>query len=446
MEIRLLAGTPTSDTSTTGWTDYTDYLPETQWTVHQKVGAPIDTLSITLRDFNANLDIQKGHDIVIEDFNDPTVRLFGGTIANKVSRPVGIERELSITAQDYTLLLERATIRKQYKARLTDWEVIVDAVVTAGRTEINTDRVRIGRNMDALDFQNSTLSSMMDAIIGITGYKWHVDAWKRLHYYPNSFYAGSFIFSDLPDFSASYPYYEPVMNETLATWNAVNIEGASGISEDIVDIYSNANDIKKFTVGQQPGTHELEREPTTADDTDPHLFIERNTGTNDSPVWTRQIVKTPGEAVAIADVVWTSIGSMLEWASAPPNIENSFRIKGRELTPAVVRAQDSEAIARHGRQYRYSMIVPEATTVNKAYDIGQGFLRDYDDKATISFKHNQDGMETGSLTRLRSANLGLQEVLIFIYSTDIRMIGGETAEYSVNSEILDPAIIFGPTP
>ena len=97
----------------------------------------------------------------------------------------------------------------------------------------------------------------------------------------------------------------------------------------------------------------------------------------------------------------------------------------------------SEAIARHGREYAGSLLIPEATSLERAYDLGLSYLRDYSDKTTISFIHNQDGMDVGVVTKLNNSVLDLAEELIFVYEQTTTVLGGDVAEYQVSAELLD---------
>ena len=87
---------------------------EQSWSLNRKAGAVINNTSLTLYDKASSIKIQRGHDIVIEDYNDSTVRFFGGTVAQVSYVSLGVERQISLRAQDYTLLANRTSIRKSY--------------------------------------------------------------------------------------------------------------------------------------------------------------------------------------------------------------------------------------------------------------------------------------------------------------------------------------------
>ena len=68
MKVRILIGAPKGTSGTTG---YTEYEPiEQSWSLNRKAGAVINNTSLTLYDKASSIKIQRGHDIVIEDYND----------------------------------------------------------------------------------------------------------------------------------------------------------------------------------------------------------------------------------------------------------------------------------------------------------------------------------------------------------------------------------------
>ena len=368
-----------------------------------------------------------------------TVRFFGGTVAQVSYVSLGIERQISLRAQDYTLLANRTSIRKSY-SRQMDSAVIKDAIMHVGRTEIDTSMVEDGRVVGPLEYTGGSLSSLMDQLIEITGYTWEIDAFKRLHYHPKPFIAGKFFFSDTPDYSASFPFYNPSYTQTLAHWNQVAILGASAISDNITDTYIGDGTQVVFILGQQGYTEPLLREPTTANDTNPFLLVEINTGTGTNPTWEIRKVATDTNFAPSVDVLWNPFTYKLTFKVAPPNLNNAFRVTGRTLAPAAVINRDSNAVARHGRVYEGSTIVPDATTIEQAQDIAIAYLRDYSDKDVIDFVTNKDGLETSSVTRLNSDILGIPESPIFVYGITTKLLGGEVAEHRVSAEILNTII------
>ena len=321
-----------------------------------------------------------------------------------------------------------------------DSAVIKDAIMHVNRTEIDTSMVEDGRVVGPLEYTGGSLSSLMDQLSEITGYTWEIDAFKRLHYHPKPFIAGKFFFSDTPDYSASFPFYNPSYTQTLAHWNQVAILGASAISDNITDTYIGDGTQVVFILGQQGYTEPLLREPTTANDTNPFLLVEINTGTGTNPTWEIRKVATDTNFAPSVDVLWNPFTYKLTFKTAPPNLNNAFRVTGRTLAPAAVINRDSNAVARHGRVYEGSTIVPDATTIEQAQDIAIAYLRDYSDKDVIDFVTNKDGLETSSVTRLNSDILGIPESPIFVYGITTKLLGGEVAEHRVSAEILNTII------
>lgn len=429
------------------FTDHSSNLIESSWNIRQKSGSSIDTIVLELHDKSRSLSFEAGQDVILEDFSNPTVRLFGGIIQQIAIVPLGIERLWRLESQDYTILAHKNTVRKTYDAiGQTDKSIIQDAFLESGLTEIDvSSKVQEGRVLDAINFQGSSLAAMLDEISTITGFVWIIDYHKRLHYHPRSFEAaGSFgvDFSDAPNEVSSFPFYSPSRTKTLATWNVVELQGSKETSNDITDIYSSNGVDKVFITGSQKGTSPIDRPPSTANPDTGYVTVEVNTGTDGSPIWTVKTVRLEEDTGAIlgtnCDVLWNPLYRRLQFFTAPPNFAtNSFRLKGRYLVDVIIQNEDTAAIATHGRRFKGSLIIPEVTDLRTAQDLAIAYLRENSDKEHVILSTDKDLQEPlCRTTRVTSTALGLTNALCLVDEVEISMLGGETAEWRLVCEVL----------
>jgi len=444
MKIRLLidqrTGNPDKDSGV--FIDHTSTILEQEWEIFQHTGSQIDTLAFILHDPTATTLVEQGQDVLVEDFTNPSIRHFGGVIVDVGIVTVGIGRYLLIEAQDYTILADRNTVRKVYVLE-TDQAIIQDAFTEAGVLEVVTskevDQIRASLT---LNFQGSTLRSVMDTIASITNASWFIDSFKVLHYKPKGAVSTTKNFSDNPDDSTTFPIYNWKMNKQLGEWNVLELQGGKDVSVDLTDVYSGDGSTTIYITGEQSGTNPIDRAPSTAD----IVLIDKNTGTDGTPVWTAQTVAhESADDAGTADVIWNPDNGRVEFAVAPPNFAtNSWRITGRYLVDTIVIAQDSEAIARAGRIYKGSLTIPEAVTLAEANDLAVAWLKEHSDRIMIRFDTNEDGVELDRTTQITHSISGITAEDAFIYGLGIRLIGAETAEYTIEAEILN-SLIFVPS-
>jgi hypothetical protein len=431
-----------SEPHTVNMTDFTDDFPaviEQNWEISQTVGSTLDVLTLDLDDPNNTINIQQGYDIIIEDYDNPTIRHFGGVIVQVSLRSQGVGRIIRLTAQDWTMLISRAAIRKTYeKIGQTDKSIIQDAVIEQAKLlEIDVSRVQESRTMDVLNFQGTNLTQILNTIAEITGYVWHVDPFKVLHYHSRSFLPQDHAYSDKPDNVTTFNYYGFRLDKNLADWNVIELQGGYGLSLDITDIYSGDGSTKIFITGSQTGTNPIYY---PQEDTE-QIVVEVNTNTNASPTWTVKDVELEGESGITlgtnADVLWNPVYRRLQFHTAPPNFVNGFRVKGRYHLPIIVINEDSSAIAVHGRRFKGILIINESDQVKQAHDLAMAFLREHSDRLDITFRTNHDLPVVGAETTITSSKFGLTAESIMISRSVFRLLGGTEAEYTVSAQIIN---------
>lgn len=415
-------------------------VEEQSWTITQTLGSSIDVIQLDLYDLENTFAIFPGFDIVVEDFNAPAVRFFGGIITRVTYLSRGIYRVLRIQAADYTKLADTATIRRTYESiGQTDKSIIQDAF-TRERPEINVSNVQEGRTISPMRFTGTSLSALLDQISSITAFVWRIDYFKQLHYKPLSYDVNLLTFSDTPNSAAavaSYPYYNPVIDHKLGDWNVVELAGAEGISDNVTDTYPGDGSTTVFTLGQEPGTVLLTHGPDDANDDNPYLFIQSDEGAG---LVTRNVRLETDSGVILginADVLWNPLTGRIEFDTAPANLATGFTVKGRYLIPHLTVAVDNRSVFLQGRQLRASIVNQDAKNVDDAYDRALAYLREHSDKILIRFTTNQDGLVPGSTTKFTGQRFNLTEAIMLINEVTIRLVGAETAEYIVNGEMVN---------
>jgi hypothetical protein len=425
--------------------DHQAYLLDNSWTIDDNDGSVIDSIELELLDETNTLSIVRDKDLIVEDFDDATTRFFAGIITEVVIVPEGIGRIWNITAQDWKLILDRATFQKDY-VNDTDKVIIQDAFVEAGITEINTsDLVESSRIIERASFRGSTLRQMMETTSKITGFFWDINKFKKLVYRtPNSTLA-AFNFSDAADESSTFFYQNISLRQRSGQYNSVEVIGGKRLSSDVVNIYSGNGTKKVFhltmdnadVIGQT--YKQIFREPEFQTDgetenTGKVILVQENTGTNASPVWTDRLVgiedqDTLGEAGI--QVIWNPEIWQLEWASAPPNFSlGAWRVRGRYWGHAIWSERNETAIDTSGREFKKVLNRPEIETDDEAHDIATAFLEEQGPEDGILLNFDKDGLIVGSLVKVTSSALGLTGNFHRVRHLSTSVIGGTVIKYS----------------
>lgn len=457
MKLNVLIGPARTDNLTLGYTDYrSTAVIEDGWETSARSGSVIDVLSMMLHDQDASIDIKTGYDIVIAEQGNPNNRLFGGLIVQQHYVPLGLGRDIHLTCQDYTTLLDRATVRKTYEvASQTDRGIIQDAFVQAGLTEINTSAfVQTGRIIPTMNVKGSTLRTLLDQLAEITGFIWRVDYHKNLIYKSRtSGLTGTapirFGFSTASDDVDTFPFYNESYTSDIADFNFLELQGGKDVSDDQVEIYAGDGVSKIFTTGsaQQANRNPI-RQPRKGFES---VEIQLNTGSQGSPDFdTELVVGLEGDASLglgspAVEVLWNPLTRRIEFDTAPLDGSNGWRIKGRYLFDLIIQHADTASIARLKRIFKASMIVPEATELDTAVELALAFMRENTGRETIIFTTNKD-MTTdivGDTIKVTDSRIGLDSALFVVNSLSIRLLGGETFEYIIEAQNLTTALIFG---
>ena len=454
MKFKLLINVPTYRLSATNYAETNLIEPSLDGTM--TMGGTIDSLSFELDDPDNSLVLHEGYDVTLEELDRPSNRFFGGIVQSIQYMQSGLGRRIRVSCQDWTALLDKMTIRKKYeKAGQTGQSIIKDVFLVAVQQEgqpadefDTSEFVQADRTVAALNFQGTSLTSIIRQIADITGYVWFVDPFKKLHYHPPTFGVGA-QYSDVPDNITTFPLYDLTVSKDLADWNTIELVGGKGVSDDVTETYAGDATSKIFVTGVQANTNQIHL--GKKDDEEGLPFIERNTGSQGSPTWTTQTIKLESEPGAVlgttADVLWNPFQHKLTFHVAPLNGSNGFRITGRYFVPVMVINRDTRSVDKHNRVFKASMTVPEATDVEQAYDLAMAYLREHSDRIRFSFTTNAD-TETIPERQIMPCDVifitntafNLTEEVCLVEKVSFNIVGGETLAYRVSGKVINASL------
>jgi hypothetical protein len=418
--------------------DRTSLLGE-DWVINSNDGAIIDTLELKLHDANNSVLVVTGQDLIIEKSDDDTVRYFGGIVAEASQQRLGLGRVWSILAQDWKLILDRAVVFSKSYVNQTDQAIIQDAFTEAGVTEINTSSISVGRTIDEISFEGTTLRNIMELMISITGFRWDVDYFKVLVYEEEGTKTVDFELSDDPDESTTFPYYNFSYTEEVAQFSRIKIRGANQVSADTEDIYAGDGATILFQTGpaQQPGASAISRAPLLnfagSANTSNRVIVELNTGSQGSPSWSTQNVGIEGQdpLSSAVPVVWNALGRSFKFNTAPSDFTNAFRIKGRYLSPLSVVIEDDARSASLGRTFTKIVNQPDIITEDAAVDVAVALMRMHGTKLYARCTTDQDAPVVGSIIKITNAIAGLTARRMLVHRMTTRLVGGTSAQYAL---------------
>ena len=435
--------------------DYTNYISNYEWIIETSDQDDIDVLRMDFEDADISgeiydpivggfvlrqgrLDIKRGYNIIIESFSDSTIRYFGGIIVELDTREDGLDNLVSVTAQDWKMLLDRSSFSKKYTLK-TDKQIIQDAFTVAKISEITTDLVQESRVMPFLEFAGHSLRSMLVTVSEVTNLKWWVDPFKRLHYEPEGVTQAAFRLSDNPDNVVSFPFYNTNYIEELGNFNEVEVRGGYRPSDEITETFSGNGTQKIWILGSDNNSsgdvsEPMELPPTREfiDAIDPNLderlVVEKNTGTNLQPVWETVDVQPDNDNAIHGEVEWNPGFRRIEWRDPPVALTNSWRVSGRRFMPLIINYPDLSAQARAGRIFKHTIHDVNITTRQMGYDKALALIRENSDKERLSGSIQHEGLYTGETILVTSERYQMNNRPLKVHGMNIRLLGGDVAE------------------
>ncbi len=414
------------------------------WSLALNKGAEIDVASFSLDDPTSILSVVEGKEVLITQTDvSPEVRIFGGIATQVQQVPSGFGRVLNVIAQDWTILLHRATVDKDYASQ-TDKVIIADIFSEAGITELDVaTNVQAIHTFDNLRFTGHTLYQVLDLLAEVSGAVWYIDPDKNLIYQAASTSLASFSLSDSPNDSSSFGYWNlQHFKDVSSLYNEVVVRGGKELSADKTGTHGSDGVLTVFAAVDEDGIS-ITDPPSGADTAFTPQGVERvevfvNTNTNASPTWTQQGVGLEDEDTLGAsfdgktvDVLWNQLARRLEFNTAPPNFaDNAYQVKGRYRIQIQVKRRNAASIASLGRTFSKTIVDLSILTTNMAIDVALAFLNENGiTKEQVVCQFDHDGLKI--LDRITFVNSGFGINASFLtQALKLDFQGGKIAFYT----------------
>jgi hypothetical protein len=405
-------------------TDLTSKLGERTWSVSQVDGAAIDMMSFVIHDpDNSVTAIARGKDVILEKSDNALVRYFGGLIFRITIIPVGLGRELHVTAQDWKVILDRSSFSARY-TNSADNTIIAAGFTAAGLSEFNTstDVDRIRTSIPGITFQGTSVRAMMDQLADMTVAVWGVDAFKKVFYRKLARTSAAVNLSDTPDNSLTYPMQNSTQILEMGLFNTVQIKGTKRHSTDVTDTYASDNSQTFFKLGVDD-KHSIYFAPDGED----RIKIYHNTGTEGTPTWTSDVVgledqDTNGQA-GITVLINIASGHVI-FNTAPGNFAtNGWRIKGKYLSAVIGLAEDEDQVILDGRAYTKTINLGNVDTVDALQDVAEEFLNRNGPKDVIICDTEYDTFYVGQVIEVTHSTYGITRKLYYVEKIRLSMKG-----------------------
>ena len=199
-----------------------DSCNEASLRINSILGMTVDTAQLEIFDRTMDLDIRLMSDIKIlrilsltqEGYIDETETIFGGIITECTTRPYGHMLVHSLSCQDYGIFLDTTFVEQSFRAGFSDRQVIqkcfekADWGTLAKDHEISADQyVETGIvSMASQNYEYASLADILNTICSYSGYSYHVDYDKELHYFSKGSNTADFTFTDYPETSSDISY------------------------------------------------------------------------------------------------------------------------------------------------------------------------------------------------------------------------------------------------
>ena len=431
-------------------TDRQDNLPEDEWTIERNAHGKLDHTSFVIDDPTNTISLTRGKNVIIEDFNDSNNRHFGGILTEVTGRTEGLGRRFSCKALDWTFLLDRALVNFTYRGK-SDQSIITDAtdgIFVKSETDLSdftytTATVREGNaNTQYLQFKRNTVRDIMDMLKDMASvdgapFVWYVDPFKNIYYEVFGTTSHAFHLSDAPDDSDSFSYMGLAQHFNMSKLvNRVTVEGAFLRELYADDIAIASTDYGADGVNTKFNLGDLWQ----ASSGNERIKVFINDGADAEPTWGSETEKTVGlagsDTLSSKDTLWDPAARTLEWATAPPNKDHSFRVEGDRLRALIQTEEDETSINDLGRIYGYS--VKDVTLLSDEHVTlrAKAILEDLgSEKERLSLRTTKDGIVPGKNIGMVNSIMGIgsasDPAQYLVDKVVTRLLGGQVAEYGI---------------
>ena len=429
---------------------------EGQMQIERNAHGKMNFTTFVIDDPTNAISLTKGKDLIIEDFDDSNIRQFGGILTEATGYTYGLGRRFDCKALGWSFLLDRALVNFTYRGKsdqfiITDGGSVQgagDGIFSKSETDlsdftVSTANVQIGNgNTQFMQFKRVSVRDILDTLKDMASVKsapfaWDVDPFKTLYYDVFGTRSHAFHMSDAPDDSNSFGYMGLRDHGSITKLvNQVTVEGAF-LRELFADIPADGTGTVFAADGTAIGFSLKYLWQASTGNTRIKIF--QNNGADAGPPWGTEAEKTVGlagsDTLSSHDTLWDPAARTLDWATAPPNKTNSFRIEGDRLRPMIARVKDQPSIDDLGRIYGLSIKDVTILSVEHARLRGRAIL-EKDRAARLSFRTTKDGINPGQNLGMVNSILGIGSASVpkeyLVDKVTTRILGGQVAEYGVN--------------
>lgn len=411
--------------------DVSAYVVPGSLVINNVLTRQIDTCDLVLEDAGA-LNIYDWQEIVITDGAN---KIFAGHVMRHASSEIGLQVDITISAVDYTALLDKEKVKAEWTSAVTDAEIL-DALFTNYLPEINaTTYVHAGRTYSRIRFNRKSLREVVDYLAGAAGADWYIDEDKNLHYFLSEENSAPFELSSAPDLSNSYPYDGLAVNtDGSGVYNRVEVVGGYYVS-DVDETW--------YLAGTGEDARILLPFRLHAPTGESAVLVWRNDGTEAVPSWTALNVKAGyiEELSGTGDVLYYFEEKVLEQQNDWPALPNAVKITGRREIPLRTRVRDDESFDHYGRWFDTTLVDSSINDRATARLAGRGYLaQNALARPTITLFCCQPGLRAGQSVRIVNSLRGIDdEYLIQLVRATVGING--QAVYYIEAGVYNPDLI-----
>ncbi|OBW61102.1 MAG: hypothetical protein A9183_03080 [Dehalococcoides mccartyi] len=352
-------------------------LEEDSFSVTSILGQTVDTANITIYDKNSELIIPEQVDIAITRTGTGE-RIFGGLTSMPEASTDGLSRWYKLSCQDYTVLLDATMVFASYPSGFTydglsgDKAIIANLFEKAGISlgggeappcEIEA-RTYVGQalsGMAAMYFNYTSLREAMTTIANYAGWNFYVDYDKHLHYYYKDSDTAPFNLSSSPNGTTSIGYRNLKWKRDGTSVRNFYVMFGTNLFSGLQTYYLSSNgSATTLTLGLADLGRNIILQPPPGYKT---ILVDINTGTDGTPVWTAKTVGTDGiDTLTSVDCLHNASQQTLSFATPPPNLTNSLRIRGVFMLNGGQADASSESITKYGRIFSKRLVASDANS------------------------------------------------------------------------------------
>ncbi len=367
-------------------------------------------------------------------------RVFCGSIVTWTVSYDGPNRTYSIQANSAEWLLENATLVNASYSGGSDQSVITGVVNTLSPLIIyaavpglapgtpqalalrNVPVVYSGVTIPALQFADNTIRQVLNAMSGLSGFLFGVDAYYNVWYAPPYFNLAPYGFSDTPDNVTTFPYYDySISYDATQIQNAVNVLGST-ISVQVTEAWNLQDGSHTETV--QAGKtvnvtlfHKPNAVPSVVTVGGTNLSVGQDTGTG------------YGSSQSICSFQF----SLLSFPSPGYAAATSISVTYTYDLVIYVQVRSPDSIGQYGRALYSTISNSSLASIAAAAQQGEAQLQTYaQPRITLAFKTAQP-LWPGQVIAFTSSPDGIAAQHFTVQKVTARALGAGLNEYEVQA-------------